>query len=118
MRDESAEQNIDISGSKENYYKAISHASDDKNHQIMDQGLMRRMEDMVSLERVGATYADEIENSELLSLCSKGGCGENGQLGGMDAKPSKSDNLSQFGSYSNLTLITFWKVKVCTRTFH
>ena len=86
VRDESAEQNIDISGSKENYYKAISHASDDKNHQIMDQGLMRRMEDMVSLERVGAIHADEIENSELLSLCSKGGCGENGQLGGNGRK--------------------------------
>ena len=63
--------------------------------------------------------ADEIENSELLTLCSKGGNGGNGQHGGNGqdgkAKPNKSDNLCRFGGFDKLNLITTGKVNDCTK---
>ena len=113
----SGKQKIDVSGSDGKSCWTLSCASDGRGPG--DHGENGRDGEPGESGGNILICADEIENSELLTLCSKGGNGGDGQHGGNGqdgkAKPSKSDDLSQFGGYDKLNLITTWKVNDCTK---
>ena len=112
----SGEREIDVSGSDGKSCWTLSRASDGKG-----SGAHGKNGKSGEPGESGGNIlicADEIENSELLTLCSKGGDGGDGQHGGNGqdgkAKRSKSDNLSRFGVFNKLDLITTWEVNDCT----